>query len=449
MKRILLLAVCLAAVFLGACSNESKLPVASGKASVRAINTIPTSPTMSFLIEERLIGTVGYKSASAPARYDDLEYNFNFELVLAGGQAPTRVASEILDVERDKDYTFIISGEIAAPVITMWEADERAWIGDETVFETRFGHTAASLGNVDVYFADASVPPALGSELGTLAFGEILAATDFETGEYVLTITAAGDPTIVHFVSEPITVAAQITAIISVFDGDANDLSPWAVRLFNLVAGGGGTVVDSRFPPTLRLFHASKDFGSTDIYFDDPLTTPEIAGHVFGDFTGDLEVPAGVLPLTYTAADNVGSILIDAERPIIVGTRTHLYVVRNSLGNDVLVDHRPDRRPIETIARFSIINTATSHTALDLYIVPRDTSIDEARPFLQGLPLSADPLEIAVVAGSFDIYITVLQEKTVLTGPMPFEVALGDFTEAIIYENDDPNVVDLVFIPIP
>ena len=449
MKRILLLAICLTAVSFGACSNETSLPVATGKGSIRAINTIPTSPSFSFRIEEQFIGSVAYKASSPPARWDDLEYNFNFDVVLAGDQEVTRIATEFLDVQRDRDYTYVVSGEIAAPVITLWEGDERTWVGDETVFEVRFGHTAASLGNVDVYFADASVPPALGSEIGTLAFGEILAATDFETAEYILTITAAGDPTTVHFVSEPLTVGAQIAAIISIFDGDANELAPFAVRLFNLVAGGAGAVVDSRFPPTLRLFHTSKDFGSTDIYFDDPLTTPEIAGQVFGDFTGDLEVPAGVLPLTYTTADNIGSILIDAERPIIIGTRTHLYVVRNSLGNDVLVDHRPDRRPVENIARLSIINTATSHTGLDVYIVPRDTSIDEASPFLQGLPLSGDPVDVPLVAGSFDIVITVLQEKTILTGPIPIDVALGDVSEAIIYENDDPAVVDLVFIPIP
>jgi len=449
MKRILLLAVCLAAVSFGACSNESKFPVATGKASVRAINTIPTSPTFGFLIEERLIGSVDYKSASAPARYDDLEYSFSFEVVLAGDLASTRIASELLDVERDKDYTFIISGAIAAPVITLWESDERTFDITDTVFEARFGHTAESLGDVEVYFADASVPPVLGAELGTLTFGEFIPAADFEAGEYVLTITASGDPLTVHFVSNPVTFTEQTAILISVFDGDANDLSPWAVRFFNQAAGGAGALLDSRFQPTIRLFHTSLGIGTTDIYTDDPLTTPFIAGHAFGDFTGDVEVPAGDLPLTYTAVDNIGSILVDTDRIIFAGTRSHYYLIKNSADADVLVDHRPDRRSIETIVKLSIINTAASHTGLDVYAVARGELIDEALPLFIGLPLGADPIPLRIAPGSYDIYVTVLREKTVLAGPIPLDVALGDVVDAIIYENVSPDVVDFVLIPVP
>jgi len=457
MKHFLLLAVCLAAVFLGACSTESQFPVATGEASVRAINTIPTSPSFSFLIQERLIGAVEYKTASEPARYDDIDYTFSFEVLLPGDPPRiTRVASQVLAVEADRDYTFVISGPIAAPVITVWEGDDRAWDGSETVFETRVGHTAASLGDVDVYFDAATTPPTLGPVLGTLAFGEVLPAADFETGDYILTITAAGDPTNVHFESAPVNISARISAIISVFEGDANDLSPWSVRLFNQNAGGAGVLVDPRFLPTLRLFHASMDFGAADVYFDDPLTAPVLEDHAFGDITDDLDVPAGTLPLTYTTADNIGSILIDAERAIPAIARTHLYVVRNSLGDDVLVDHFPDRRSIETRARLSIIHTATSHAAVDIYFVPRVLPIDETRelsedalPLIRGLALSSDPRQFPMVAGSFDIFVTVLGDKTVLAGPIPLDTSLGDVIDMIIYENVDPNVVDLAFIPVP
>jgi len=456
MKRYPLLAVCLAAVSIGACSTDTELPVATGKASIRAINSIPTSPSISFLIQERAIGVVEYKTASAPARYDDLDYVFSFEAVLAGDILPTRIASHPLKVEADKDYTFVISGPTAAPAITVWESDERVWAGSETVFAARFGHTAAPLGDVDVYFDAATTPPTLGPVLGTLAFGEVLPAADFDTGDYILTITAAGDPTIVHFESAPVNVSAPLSAIISVFEGDANDLSPWSVRLFNQNAGGAGVLVDSRFLPTLRLFHASMDFGTADVYFDDPLTLPVLEDHAFGDITDDLEVPVGTLALTYTTADNMGSILIDAERAIPAGARTHLYVVRNSSGDDVLVDHFPDRRSIETRARISIVHTATSHAAVDIYVVPRVLPIDEIRelsedaiPRIPGLALGSDPRQFPMVAGSFDIFVTVLGEKIVLAGPVPLDTSLGDVIDMIIYENVDPDVVDLAFIPVP
>ncbi|MDH3614487.1 MAG: DUF4397 domain-containing protein [Gammaproteobacteria bacterium] len=468
MKHFLYLAVCVALVSLGACSNESALPVAKGEASVRAINAIPASPAFSFLIEERFIGAVEYKSSSNPSRYDDLDYTFNFDVVLAGGLVRTRVASEFLDVEADKDYTFIISGSIAAPVITLWEGDERTWDGAETVFEARFGHTAASVGNIDVYFADAAIPPALGSEQGTLAFGEFIPAAEFEAGDYVLTITSTGDPADVLFKSDSITLEERAVVMINVFDSDANDLSPLAVRLFNTVNGGTAALADVNFPPTARFFHASLDYDTVDIYIDDPLTTPLVADHAFRDVTNDLEVPAGALPLTYTTAGNIGSILIDTDRIATAGTRIHYYVVENSAGVDVLVDHFPDRRSVETLVKISIINTAAIGTAVDIYVVPPGTGIDDVTPLLGGVPVGLDPVNFTLVevdfedesiifngnqfrdlAAGIEVYVTPLGEKTLLAGPVPLDVALGDVLEAIIYETIDPTVVDLVIAPVP
>jgi len=174
MKRYVLLAIFVVAVSLGACAKESSLPVATGKGNLRAINTISTAPAISFLIEERPLGVAEYKQATSPALYDDINYTFNFEAILAGTLRLTRIASHNLDVIVDKDYTFVISGAVEAPDISIWEYDIRTFVEGETVFAAHFGLTATTLGNVDVYFADPAIPPAQGSELGTLAFGESL-----------------------------------------------------------------------------------------------------------------------------------------------------------------------------------------------------------------------------------------------------------------------------------
>jgi hypothetical protein len=449
MKRYVLLAILVAAVSLGACAGESNLPKAEGEGTLRAINTIPTSPAISFLIQEVAIGIVEYKTASAPAVYDGLNYTFNFEAILAGDVTRTRVASTNLDVVRDKDYTFVISGATAAPDITIWESDVREWADTETVFEARFGHTAASLGNIDVYFADPAIPPAQGSQLGTLAFGEFIPAADFPEGEYVLTLTTAGDDTAVLFQSDPVTLAARSPLMITVFDGDANDVSPWAVRMFNMSVGGTSALTDARFPPTLRFFHASLNIGMTDIYLDDPLTVPYIEDHTFLDVTDDLPVSEGILPMTYTAADNMGSILIDVDRTVAAGSQSHIYLIRTTLGTDLLIDHVPNRRSIETQASFTLVNTAPVENGLDVYFVPSGELIDLIGPLVPRLSVGSDPLQIPFVRGSYDIYVTLPGEKTVLAGPIAFEAELGEVYDAIIYETAEPTIVDFVFVPVP
>ena len=94
-----LLAIIAAATIAG-CGGKSSLPEASGDGVIRMINAIPTSPEIGFLIEERALGSVVYKTSSSPERWDDLTYTFNFEISrpLVGN---TRIASQSLDVVRE------------------------------------------------------------------------------------------------------------------------------------------------------------------------------------------------------------------------------------------------------------------------------------------------------------------------------------------------------------
>jgi hypothetical protein len=141
--------------------------------------------------------------------------------------------------------------------------------------------------------------------------------------------------------------------------------------------------------------------------------------------------------------------LIDVDRTVVKGTQTHIYLIRTSLGTDLLIDYFPDRRSIETQANFTIVNTVPAADGLDVYFVPAGESIDEVNPLVPRLSAGSDPLRIPFVAGSYDIYVTVAGEKTELAGPIAFDAVRGEVYDAIIYENSDPTVVDFVFVPVP
>ena len=85
MTRFLVLLACASTLLLGACSDGSALPSATGKAGILAINAIEASPDINFLIEERSIGTIPYKAMSILQEYDDLDYTFNFDVFFSGG----------------------------------------------------------------------------------------------------------------------------------------------------------------------------------------------------------------------------------------------------------------------------------------------------------------------------------------------------------------------------
>ena len=450
MKRFLILAGCLSTLALTACSGDTALPEATGEANLRAINAIESSPAISFLIEERIIGSVAYKESSRPASYDDLSYNFNFEVLFIDELALTRVATQPLDVVANKDYTFIISGAVAAPAITVWESDIREWGEAETMTEFRFGHAAATQDPVDVYLAAPGIAPADGNEIGTLAFGEVLPALEMPAGQYVVTITAANDELDILFQSNSFFTEAASSLLINLFDGDANDLGPLALISFNTLSGGVAVLSDSRTQPTIRFLHASKDLGAVDIFIEDTLTMPLVSDHEFKDVTDDVPVPAGALPLAYTTANDTMMIHIQQSIGINPGVRWN-YVVFGPAGTPGSAAHRVDRRSVETIAKFNFIQAASNHESTDLYIVDRGADISPVVvfPAYVGLTVTGIPVTTPLNAGSFDLYLTTRGEKTVITGPFELDIALGDIVDLISYDVDDTAFAEIVAIPPP
>ncbi len=450
MKQITILAVAATSLLLGACAEDSKLPNPTGEGIVRALNAIPTSGDVNFLIEERAIGAATFKSITQPSVYDDLSYNFNFETVLPGSTRLTRVATVPLDVQADTDYTFVVAGNLASPDVSILEQAVREWGASDTVFEIRFAHLAPGLGDAfDVYFAPPGTPPVLGNEIDSLSAGEFSTPAEFEAAEMVLTLTAPDAPGTVIFESEAFTLTAANSYLVSAFNTTANDLGQVAVSVFNLNSGSGGPVPDVTIDPTLRFFHAARDFGIADIYIDEPPTTPLVMDHTFGDVSAEISVAPGDLAVTYTQADNVGMLLLEETVSLPRGSRLNVYVVRNNAGSDVLLVGAPNRRSIANQVTFLVTNTAADNPSLDLYLVPSGESIDDNLPVFAPLPTLFPLVRVALVANSYDLYLTVPDEKTVLFGPLAFEANLGDVFEIMIYDTVDPAAPDVVFIPPP
>lgn len=447
MRKTLLVLGCTAMFALLACTGESSRPTASGTAAFRAINAMPTSPSVLVLIEERSIAGVDYKNATGVSTFDDLDYVFNFETVLAGDLLRTRVASVPVETVRDMEYTFVLSGAIASPTITVWEENRREWEETESVFQARFAHTAESLGPVDVYLQAPGIPPAMGMEAGSLAFTEVLPAVDYPEGDYVIIFTTAGDPSDILFTSATITPVVQTGFTVALFDSDANDVAAVSARL---ITDGGivSSLVDENTMPTVRFYHAAASLLTSDIYIDEMLTDQILDTHAFRDVTGDIPVVAGTFPITYTEAGNIGTILFEGTASFFAGVHNHFYVVGET---DALTSfiRIPDRRSVETLVKFGFLHTATNHDTVDLYIVETGADIAEAVPRFFSLPFGTAPVTANLQAGDYDIYLTTTGETTVLAGPIAFSPVLGDVVDYISYDNVDPAIADLVAIPLP
>lgn len=449
MKRTGLLLALASGLLLSACGGGSQLPVATGKASITAINAIHGSPEMNFLIEERTIGQIRYQDTTALATYDDLDYTFNFEVFFAGDLALTRIASQHIDFVADQHYTILASGTIAAPVLTVWDVAQRAFADTDTVFQARFSHTSNTLSAtaIDVYFALDGVAPVLGEAVATLNFGELSDALDFESDDYVVTITTSGDPTDLLFISRPTTVLQRTILVITPFDGDANNTSALVVRGLG-VLGGAVPFHDSLAPSTIQFLHTAKEMGTSDVYDDAALSSQILAGHAYRDLTADANIAVGSYEYFYTPAGDTTVVSLDTTFTIALGFHYRVTAVGTG-GVYSTVNTILDRRSIDSAAKLLYFPASNNFELTDLYVVEAGTSIDEQAPLRAGAFSNLPGPSFEFAPGSYDVYITEFLDKVILAGPFPLDLALGDVVDMVVYDTDDTSILDIVVYPVP
>jgi hypothetical protein len=432
----------LAVAILGGCA-ETSLPEATGKGTIDAINAMPGSPQVTFLIEERFLGGIGYKASLGAQPFDDLSYDFRFQYTEIGETQPITLATQFIDMAADTNYTLVLTGSVAAPALTQWERPEREFDGAETVFEAAFAHLSPALGDVDMYVGITGTAPVLGEERAKLSYGDQVPAIELESDQYEVTLTARDDPATILYKSRDTFFGARISYTITIFDADPSITANISVRLISL----GGQLLelpDSNFLPTLRTVHAAFGTVNFDIYRDEDFTAPIFSDLGFGQSTGDVPVDEGIVPFTYTEVGDPTAIVDEESQLITRGLRTS-SVVAGEAGGDLsrmlLVDNR---RPIDTHAKLRLIHAAFDFQDMDLYLVETGTDITDEAALIRNMMFGFASDFTATVAADYEIILTALDDKTPLLAPIPMSLANGDVVEMIILNTADPLVPDVL-----
>ena len=414
-----------------------------------AINGIVASPDVNFLIEERSLGRISYTNGSAAADYDDLDYTFNFEVFFAGAAAPTRLASQYIDFVADTRYTILASGTVANTVLTVWESEEREFAATDTVFQARFAHTSAALGDVDVYFALDGVAPVLGEQVATLSPTEISAPMDFESDDYVVTITSAGLAGDILYQSSPSTLSAQTDLIIAPFDGGGNTNASIIVRAisaFGAAANFGNPDPTAR--STIQFLHAARDMGDVDVYDDADLTSLVLDDHTFGELTAPMAVDDGLYEFFYTPFDDTSAVLVQSAFGL--GNNVNIRSIITGFGGTYApTNFAVDRRSIDTGAKLNFFNASSNVSFVNIYVVDAGETIEGAFPFRSGVISGVANPYLELAPGNYDVYLTGSGTVVEVAGPFTIDVAIGDIVDMVAFDTEDTAVLEIVVFPNP
>jgi hypothetical protein len=450
MKRTFLLIACLSALIVTACTSESALPTPSGKGSIRALNAIPASPDIRFLIEERLIGTLGYNQSTSQNSFDDFEYNFNFELFLPGFLQSERVLTYTHKLEANRDDIFVLTGDAESPTVNIWSTPDREWTEGDTVLELRFAHVILTeAGNdIDIYLDEAVTPAVVANKVATLSYGQISDVSDFAEGNYTVTITTAGDIDDVLYQSGEIGFPARTTQIVTAIAGDENDGSPVVINVLNDL-GSGRVFPDTNAQQTVRFIHAARALQATDIFDDDQLTNLKFSNLEYGNASGDIPMSSEVETFYYTPTGSTAAILHETTHQVPVGRRSNLYVI-GPADDYSSYTFLPDRASVTLYAKVQLFNAALEAGVVNVYIkVADEPLVEEDRPVIFGLVYPSPSTIQALDTGSYDIYVTLVSDRIPLADPLRLDVVNGDVVDLLILDTDTPGVIEVKVMPAP
>ena len=443
-RRLFALLAALAVVAAVTSCTESSRAVATGKGNIRGINAVVSAPEIGFLIEERSLDNLSFKASSSFNPFDDLSYNFNFDLRLPGEAAATRLASQFIDVLADHEYTVVLTGSVANPSTLFFEDPVREWSGSETVFEAFFAHLAPSLGELDIYFAPPGTVPVLGLAVGSLTNGARLPGMDFEEATpYELILTPKDDPATILYQSVPFGVIAQTRVLLAVFDPDPSVPGNVAVNI--IVQGGTSSVLaDVNFPQQVRTLHAAFGTGNFDGYFDSDFANVIYPDIGFQELSPYADVTDATTLLTLTPVGNSGATIHEADITVAAGSRRTMVLV-GMPGTLLFVALLDDARPLETFPVIRMLNAATNTGALDVYMLTPGTVIDEnVAPRFQGFGQLLETGFTSSTAGMLELTLTLFGEKTPVATPLILDLANGDSVDIVIVDTVDPAMVEMI-----
>ena len=441
-RLVALVATLLVVIAVTGCAESSR-QVATGKGNIRGINAVSTAPEVVFLIEERSLGGVGFKDSRPYRTFDDLSYNFNFDVFLPAELETTRLSTQFIDFQADHEYTVVLTGSIASPSSLFWEDPIREWDDSDTVSEIIFAHLAPSMDELDIYFAAPGTVPVLGQAVGSLTNGNRLPGMDFAVAEFEMIVTPKDDPATIIYQSVPINLAAQTRVLFAIFDGDPTLPGNVGVN-FITDAGSSTGLPDVNFPLQARTLHTAFGTENFDGYFASDFTNiiyPDVGFKELSPYAGVIETTT---TLTLTPVGNSGATIHEGD--IFVQPNTRQTVVLVGAPGDLSFYVLPDNgRPVETTPLTRFLNASFNTEALDVYILEPGTPIDEdVLALIRALPSAVDTGFVELPGGMRELTVTLFGEKTPISAPVILDLANGDVFDVAIVDTVDPNMVEIV-----
>jgi hypothetical protein len=183
---------------------------------------------------------------------------------------------------------------------------------------------------------------------------------------------------------------------------------------------------------SVRVVHASADAPNIDILLEDSLVTEDLA---FAEASDYADLVSGSRNIKVRATGGTDNIL---NRDVTLrADSSHTVLLANDaddIETIVLTDDRETPGPGNIKLR--IVHAAPAAGDVDVYITAPDADISGIEPTLNDLEFRDDSGYLEVPAGSYQVRVTIANEKTVILDGGTVTLESGDIRTAVALEAD-------------
>jgi len=297
---------------------------------------------------------------------------------------------------------------------------------------------------MDVYIQPTGVGIVGATPRGSVGFLGKITPKTFASGDYEITLTAAGDASNVLYASSAVSLAAGITNVFVIADDGGQGTATMSV----IMAQDSSFVLHSANATSgVRAVNLADDGATRDFAINHEYSPPILPGVAFGTATGYVTVPVSdSLPISVTPVGNPGVLELDSQLVAPAGTLSTVMFAgpAGTLIPQIVTD---DRRRIRNEAKLRFFNAANQFTtATELVLLPPGTTDQTTIAATTGLVAPAVTDYQYIKPGTYDLLFRETVTNVVRAGPVPVTLADGGIYGVMTLNGPDTATATVVFI---
>jgi hypothetical protein len=309
-------------------------------------------------------------------------------------------------------------------------------------------HAATGQPAMDLYLERPGVGIAGATPRGTFGAQEQIPRSALASGDYELTLTAAGEPSTVLLTSQTINVPATSTAAFIVVPEGGQGTEEISVMM--LVQGSAVMLYSTDSTSALRVINGATDRVARDFAIDSQFSPPLFSAAPFGEPTAYAAVPVrSDVKINVTPVGNPGVLELDQNFVGLAAQRSTLLFAGppGTLTHFTAFD---DGRRFHTEAKLRFANAAPQFASgMDLVLTNPGVDPNVVAPLASLLAGSLSSY-VALPPGDFDLYLRDFATLNILAGPLPVTFAAGGIYGVLAVDGPDTATAEpLLFDDFP